>query len=93
MKDEDIIGEEFEAVAFEHVPSMRYSSSLHRPLLGRTGIAVEINKVFPHLCLVKFNKGIGPKCEVHFPVAVIKQQIENRTPVNLDDLFKQIKSL
>lgn len=93
MKDEDIIGQEFEGVEFEDVPNMRYSSSLHGMFLGRTGTVININPSYPHLCLVKFDIGIGAKGTRHFPVAVVKQQIEDRVPIDLDDLFKQIKSL
>lgn len=93
MKDEDIIGQEFEGVIFDDVPNMHFSESYHRLFIGRTGTVININGTFPHLCLVRFNTGIGPKGETHFPTAIVKQQIEDRTPIDLDDLFKQIKSL
>lgn len=92
MKDEDIIGKEFEGVHFEDVPNMKFSDIFHKPMLGKTGVVIRINKDYPHLCRIKFS-GIGEGREVHFPVAVVKQQIEDRTPIDLDDLFNQIKSL
>jgi hypothetical protein len=93
MKDEDIVGQEFEAVYFERVENLPFSDTFHKPMLGKTGIVLHINTDYPHLCLVKFDKGIGPKPEVHFPVAVVKQQIQDRVPIDLDNLFNQIKSL
>ena len=92
MKDEDIIGKEFEGVYFEDVPQLRFNDIFHKCMIGRTGVVMKINKTFPHLCLIKFS-GIGERREVHFPVAVVKQQIEDRTPIDLDSLFNQIKSL
>jgi hypothetical protein len=92
MTDEEIIGKEFEGVYFENVTSLRFSDIYHKPMLGKTGIVVNINTTHPHLCLVKFDEGIGPKSEVHFPVVVVKKQIIDRIPIDLDDLFNQIKS-
>lgn len=93
MKDEDIIGQEFEGVEFEDVPNMPFTHRFHKPFIGKTGIVLHIHKSYPHLCLVRFNHVIGTKKEIHFPVAVVKQQIEDRIPIDLDDLFNQIKSL
>jgi hypothetical protein len=93
MTDEEIIGKEFEGVYFERVKSLPFSDIYHKPMLGKTGIVVSINTAYPHLCLVKFDEGIGAKSEVHFPVVVVKQQIEDRIPIDLDKLFNEIKSL
>lgn len=93
MKDEDIIGQEFEGVEFKGVTNLVYSNTYHKPYLGRTGIVININKSFPHLCQVEFNVGIGGKGKAHYPVELVKQQIEDRVPIDLDELFKNIKSL
>lgn len=93
MTDEEIIGKEFEAVEFENVTNMPFSNRFHKPLLGKTGTVLHINEHYPHLCLVKFEHVIGRKSEVHFPVAVVKQQIEDSTPIDIDQLFKDIRGL
>ena len=93
MKDEDIIGQEFEGIKFEAVTNLKYSNTYHKPYLGRTGTVININKIFPHLCQVEFNMGIGKKGESYYPVELVKQQIEDRVPIDLDELFKNIKSL
>lgn len=93
MKDEDIIGQEFECVEFEDVPNLTYGKSLTGMFTGRAGTVINIHDSKPHICLVRFDKGIGPIGERYFPVSVVKQQIEDRIPIDLDDLFKQIKSL
>lgn len=93
MKDEDIIGQEFEAVKFESLQLLKYVPSKFEPLLGKIGIVQKLHDDLPQYCLVRFSESIGTRTETYFPTAVVKQQIEDRIPIDLDDLFNQIKSL
>lgn len=95
MKDEELIGQEFEAVEFKSLQLLKYDPSKFRPFLGKIGIVQKLHDDFPQYCLVRFNGsiGIGTRTDVYFPTAVVKQQIEDRVPIDLDNLFNQIKSL
>jgi hypothetical protein len=91
MKDEDIIGQEFEGVKFESIPRLPFDSS-YNPFMGKTGIVTHLHEDRRY-CYVEFGGSIGIRKGIHFPTAVVKQQIEDRIPIDLDDLFNQIKSL
>lgn len=91
MKDEDIVGQEFEGVAFSSIPRLSFDSS-YNPFIGKTGIVSHLHDD-PRYCYVEFGGSIGVRKGIHFPTAVVKQQIEDRVPIDLDELFNQIKSL
>lgn len=91
MKDEDIVGQEFEGVAFSSIPRLPFDSA-YKPYIGKTGTVIRLHDD-PKYCYVEFGGSIGVRKGIHFPTAVVKQQIEDRIPIDLDDLFNQIKSL
>ena len=91
MKNEDIVGQEFEAVEFKSIPRLPFDSE-YKPYIGKTGIVTRLHED-PQFCYVEFGGSIGVRKGRYFPTAVVKQQIEDRIPIDLDDLFNQIKSL
>lgn len=91
MKDEDIIGQEFEGVMFKDLGILYYGGH-HSEFLGKTGIVLGTHYKLPY-CKVKFKVNDGVSTELWYPTEVVREQIQNKVPIDLNQLFNQIKSL
>ncbi len=91
MTNEELIGQEFEGVEFKSIPRLPFDSA-YTPFIGETGVVVRFHED-PTYCYVKFDVSNGMQRGIHFPTAVVKEQIENRVPIDLGELFNQIKQL
>jgi hypothetical protein len=92
MTDEEIIGKEFEGVKFTNTPRINYDSS-YKDLIGKIGIVDRLHSVYPDCCYVLFTPPIGKIEGRWYPTDLVKQQIIDRIPIDLDKLFNEIKSL
>jgi len=91
MKDEDIIGEEFEGVMFKDLGILYYSSH-HCEFLGKIGIVEKLHYKLPY-CKVIFKVSDDVSTELWYPTEVVREQIQNKVPIDLNELLTQIKSL
>jgi len=96
MKDEDIIGKEFLAVYFEP-DGMLTCNDAYDKLIGKTGIVTNTHVDFPQYARVEFKEVRGYVNALHFPVKVIKEQLQlnafKETPEYTKHLFKEILKL
>lgn len=91
MKDEEIIGKEFEGVEFNNYILLNFSSN-HVNCIGKVGVVKAIHHSLPY-CKIRFQPAIGKLEELWYPTDIVKQQIDERTPVDIDQLFKDIRAL
>jgi hypothetical protein len=92
MRDEEIIGKEFEGVKFTSTRGIDYDSTYNN-LIGKIGIVDRLHSVYPDCCHVLFTPPIGKIEGRWYPTDLVKQQIIDRIPIDLDKLFNEIKSL
>ena len=92
MTDEEIIGKEFEGIKFMNTSRLNYDSS-YNDLIGKIGIVNRIHNTYADYCYVLFTPPIGKIEGRWYPTDLVKQQIIDRIPIDLDKLFNEIKSL
>ena len=96
MKDEDIIGKEFLAVFFEK-DGMLTCNDAYVKLIGKTGIVTNIHVDYERYARVEFKETTGYVNALHWPVKVIKEQLQlnafKETPEYTESLFKEILNL
>jgi hypothetical protein len=92
----DIIGKEFLAVHFGK-DGVLSCNEPYKKFIGRTGIVTNTHPDFPQYARVKFNDETGYINALHWPVKVIKEQLQENlykeTPEYTKDLFKEIIKL
>lgn len=91
MEDKEIIGEEIIGFVFPDYPMLKYSNN-YKKLEGKTGIVRNINEAHPTYTNVEFKESDGESTFWHYPTELIKKQLMDKTPIDIDELFKQIKS-
>lgn len=96
MKDEDIIGKEFLAVDFKS-DGILTCNEIYLKFLGKTGIVTNTHVDYPQYACVEFKENVGYVNALHWPVKVIKEQLQfnayKETPKYTKDLFKEILKL
>lgn len=96
MKDEDIIGKEFLAVDFEP-DGILTRNDFYDKFIGKTGIVTNTHVDYPQYARVEFKEGAGYVTALHWPVKVVKEQLQlnayKETPEYTKDLFKEILKL
>ena len=95
MEAKDIIGKEIECFEFNTNKYLSYSKK-HGELCGKKAIVLKINDSYPQFALVEITLPIGKKETLHYPVAGIIEQLEEKELENnltIDDLLNTMKML
>jgi hypothetical protein len=96
MKDEDIIGKEFLTVRFEKDRTL-ICNAIYEDYIGVIGTITNLHESFPQYARVEFKNPKRYTTALHWPVKVIKEQLEEKInkekPEYIKDLFKEIINL
>ena len=96
MTDIDIIGKEFLAVDFEK-DGILTCNDAYTPFLGKTGVVTNTHEDYPRFARVEFTDAKGYLRSLHWPVKVIKEQLQlnafKETPEYTKSLFEEILNL
>lgn len=96
MKDEDIIGKEFLTVRFEKDRILTCDAS-YEDHIGVIGTITNLHESFPQYARVQLKNPKGYITALHWPVKVIKEQLEEKInkekPEYIENLFKEIFNL
>lgn len=97
QKDEEdmqeYVGKEMIGFKFEDTPYVDYADYEHAKYIGEIGTIVEVDKDNDdgdYSCRVEFPDGND---EVWYPMTNIDDHIVDRTPIDLNELFNQIKQI
>jgi len=96
MTDMDIIGKEFTAVNFKSDGRL-FCNNSYDSFIGKTGIVTNTHVDYPEYARVEFTDAKGYLNALHWPVKVIKEQLQlnayKETTEYTKDLFKEILKL
>jgi hypothetical protein len=98
MKDEDIIGKEFLTVRFEKKDGgILTCNPTYDPYIGLIGIVTNFHEPYTEYARVEFKDSVGYITALHWPVKVIKKQLQENinkeSPEYIKKLFKEIIKL
>lgn len=75
MEDKDIIGKTFTCCEFKNMSLVEFNDEYKR-IIGCESVVLEVNKDHPKYTQVHITKKDGTKTKLHFPTAVVKEQIK-----------------
>ena len=95
MENEDIVGREFTGFKFKDHDLLKYDPSKFDQLIGMRGVVEKLNDSIPEYAYCKFRPAIGKEMAVHFPTALIREQLEEEEFNNksVEDILNEIKQL
>ena len=95
MKDEDLIGKEFEFFEYKNVPHLIKWGKDYAKWIGAKCVVVRPHARYPEVTMVEVYPTIGKKFTKHFPTDQIIEQIEKnkRDSMSIEDILSELKQL
>jgi len=91
--NESLIGKEIICFEFESDNILNYSSP-YIDLIGLKGVILNLHSTYPAYANVEINLPDGRIVKWHYPVKLIKEQIEAKESLkSVDELFEEFKSI
>jgi hypothetical protein len=95
MKDEDIIGKEFTCFEFANDGKLDYNDT-HKKAVGCSAKVLNFHSRFKQYSYVDVTFKNGTKTKLHFPTAIIKQQLEEikrKEEMSTEDILNEMKQI
>jgi hypothetical protein len=92
MEDKDILGKEFICCKFNNTDKLKFTSG-YEDIVGCTSTVLSIHDVHKEYALIEITLKTGTKITRHFPVDVIKQQIQEKESTPVGYYFDEIKKI
>lgn len=89
MEDKDIIGKEFICCEFENMSLIKFNDEYKR-ILGCESVVLNVHKDYPEYTQVHVTKKDGTKTRIHFPTAIVKEQIKEIESRPIEYYFDEV---
>jgi hypothetical protein len=93
METKDIIGKEITCFSFKPIDKLISYDGAYKSVEGKNATVLEINSSYPQYAEVKIGLSVGKSKKLHYPTAMIKEQLEQEENKSIDDILNDIKQL